>query len=96
SFLVFAAPALRALAGRPAVRRRTALLAAEVTATDRTVLLPASYDDEGRVAPLAGHVGHSQRMLAAADALLVVPPVVRVIPAGEPVEVVALRPEEER
>jgi molybdopterin molybdotransferase len=95
SFLAFVAPALRVLAGG-GPRHRTALLAVGVTASDRTVLLPGRYDEVGRVAPLRGHVGHSQRLLLRADALLVVPPFGRVIPAGEPIEVLALRPEEDR
>lgn len=95
SFLAFVAPALRVLAGR-GVRRRTVPLAVDVPASDRTVLLPGRYDEDGRIAPLHGHLGHSQRLLAGADALLVVPPFGKVIPAGEPIEVLALRPEEDR
>ncbi|WP_254506881.1 hypothetical protein, partial [Pseudomonas aeruginosa] len=74
----------------------TAPLAEAVTATDRTVLLPARHVENGRVAALPGHAGHSQRLLAAADALLVVPPTARLVPEGTPVEVLALHPEEER
>jgi molybdopterin molybdotransferase len=95
SFLLFVLPALRALAGRepPAVRR--APRAAPVQAAGRTVLLPAAYDESGRVAPMPGHAGHSQRLLAAADVLLVVPPDERMIDAGEILEVHFLEPREE-
>lgn len=92
--LLYVAPALRALAGRPP-RARTAPLAVDVDGTDRTVLLPGRYDDQGRIAPLPGHAGHSQRLLAAADALIVVPSTGRVVPAGTSLEVLALHREED-
>lgn len=94
SFLLYVLPALRALAGLPP-RPRTAVLAAPVEAGDRTVLLPGRYDGRGRIAPLRGHVGHAQALLARADALLVVPASDRVVPEGEEVEVLALHPEED-
>lgn len=94
SFLLYVVPVLRVLAGLPPVRR-TAVLAAPVTAGDRTVLLPARYAADGRFAPLPGHVGHAQGLLARADALLVVPASDRVVPEGAPVEVLALHPEED-
>ena len=61
----------------------------EVSA-DRTLVLPAAYVAPGRVAQLAGHVGHSQRLLAAADVLLVVPPGVAPLPAGAEVVILPL------
>ncbi|THJ08432.1 hypothetical protein E7Z54_04380, partial [Nocardioides sp.] len=67
-----------------------ATLGAPVQATDRTVLLPAAYDDHGRVSPLPGHAGHSQRLLAEADALLVVPPTGVLLATGDVVEVIGL------
>jgi molybdopterin molybdotransferase len=95
SFLLYGRDAVVRLAGGvPAPR--SAPLATDVTATERTVLLPGTYDESGRVAPLPGHAGHSQGLLARAEALLVVPPSGRVIPAGEAIEVLALRPEEDR
>lgn len=94
SFLLYVVPALRALAGLHP-RQVLAELAADVTAGDRTVLLPGVYDDRDRIAPLPGHAGHSQGLLALADALLVVPPLDRVIPGGEMIEVLALHPEED-
>ncbi|MEV5003580.1 gephyrin-like molybdotransferase Glp [Nocardioides sp. LML1-1-1.1] len=94
SFLLYVLPAVRALAGLPP-RTRTAVLAAPVQAGDRTVLLPGRYDGRGRIAPLPGHVGHAQGLLARADALLVVPASDRVVPEGEEVEVLALHPEED-
>ncbi|GAA4821287.1 gephyrin-like molybdotransferase Glp [Nocardioides caeni] len=92
SFLLYVVPAITALTGRE-WRRRSAELATDVTGTDRTVLLPARRDDTGRWQPLPGHAGHSQRLLAQADALLVVPPRGRVVPAGTHVEVLTLHPE---
>ena len=76
SFRLFAEPAIRALGcRRPVVLRSRAVLGTSVTpAADRTLLLPAIHAAGGRVTQLAGHVGHSQRLLAAADVLLVVPP----------------------
>lgn len=94
SFLLYVLPALGTLAGLPP-RTRTAVLATPVTAGDRTVLLPGRYDGQGRIAPLPGHVGHAQGLLARADALLVVPASDRVVPDGEEVEVLALHPEED-
>ncbi|WP_435768442.1 molybdopterin molybdotransferase MoeA [Nocardioides sp. SYSU DS0651] len=94
SFLLFCLPALRVLAGLTPRTARCAPLAAPVAGTDRTVLLPGAYDADGRVAPLPGHAGHSQRLLAEADLLLVVPPSSRLMAAGEIVEVLLLDPEE--
>ncbi|KRB80056.1 hypothetical protein ASE01_00670 [Nocardioides sp. Root190] len=94
SFLLYVVPALRVLAGLPA-QSRTAVLAAPVEAGDRTVLLPGRYDDDGRIRPLPGHAGHSQGLLATADALLVVPPTGRLVTEGESIEVLALHPEED-
>lgn len=94
SFLLYVVPLLRTLAGTP-WEPVTAPLAEPVTATDRTVLLPARHVENGRIAALPGHAGHSQRLMAAADALLVVPPTARLVPEGTPVEVLALHPEEE-
>ncbi|GAA3525826.1 molybdopterin molybdotransferase MoeA [Nocardioides daeguensis] len=91
SFLLYVVPLLHALAGTP-WRPVTAPLAAPVTAGDRTVLLPGVVDEAGAIRPLPGHAGHSQRLLAAADALLVVPPSGRLVPEGTPVEVLALHP----
>lgn len=93
SFLLYVVPALRVLAGRPP-RVVRAPLGAAVEGGDRTVLLPGRYDEAGRIVPLPGHAGHSQGLLATADALLVVPPTGRLVPEGEPVEVLALHPEE--
>lgn len=89
SFLLYVVPALRALAGLPP-RRVVAGLASDVAAGDRTVLLPGGYDDRGLVAPLPGHAGHSQGLLALADVLLVVPPGGGVVAAGEAIEVLPL------
>lgn len=89
SFLLYVVPALRALAGLPS-RQAFAELAVDVVTGDRTVLLPGGYDDRGRVAPLPGHAGHSQGLLALADVLLVVPPVDGVVAGGEMVEVLPL------
>jgi molybdopterin molybdotransferase len=91
TFLLFAAPVLRALGGRVReVPVRAVLDAPVATAVDRTLLLPAGYVAPGRVAQLAGHVGHSQRLLAAADVLLVVPPGDAPLPAGDEVVILPL------
>ena len=69
--------------GAVPVAESTAVLDAPVdVAADRTLVLPAAYVGPGRVAQLAGHVGHSQRLLAAADVLIVVPPGAAPLPAG--------------
>lgn len=93
AFALFVLPALSALAGAP-WRPRQAALATTVEGSDRTVLLPGVCINGGRITPLQGHAGHSQRLLAAADALLVVPPTGKVVPAGTRVEILPLHPEE--
>ncbi len=93
SFRLFAEPVIRALAGQQGVARPRAVLDVPVeVAEDRTLVLPAAYVGPGRVAQLAGHVGHSQRLLAAADVLLVVPPGLAPLPAGAEVEILPLGP----
>lgn len=91
SFRLFAEPAVRALAGRSPSSERAVLDAPVEVATDRTLVLPAASVAPGRVAQLPGHVGHSQRLLAAADVLLVVPPGEGPLPAGAEVAVLPLR-----
>lgn len=91
SFLLFGRDALELLAGEPTgAETRLARLGAPVAAGDRTVLLPGTYDDNDRVTPLPGHAGHSQRLLAQAEVLLVVPPVSQEVPAGAAIEVLFL------
>jgi molybdopterin molybdotransferase len=90
SFRLFAEPAIRALAGRSQPALRAVLDAPVEVAADRTLVLPATHVGPGRVAQLAGHVGHSQRLLAAADVLLVVPPGATALPAGTEVDVLRL------
>ncbi|UMG93726.1 gephyrin-like molybdotransferase Glp [Nocardioides sp. TF02-7] len=115
SWCLFALPAVRRLAGRPAGVARRLPLGVPVTAgPDRTSVLPATVDRAtGTVAPAgrrtdgaaggpqrmtsadpAPGAGHSLRMLAAADALLLVPPQGRLLPAGTDVEVIPLEPED--
>jgi len=93
SFLLYAGHALARLVGSPAPTR-TARLGAPVSAGDRTVLLPATYDADGRVVPLPGHPGHSQRLMAQAEVLLVVPPTGGTLGTDSTIEVLSLRPEE--
>ncbi|MDN5746773.1 MAG: molybdopterin molybdotransferase MoeA, partial [Nocardioidaceae bacterium] len=93
SFALFLVPAIRALVGQR-WRPQQAVLATAVEGSARTVLLPAVRIDGGRVAPLHGHAGHSQRLLAAADALLVVPPTGKVVPAGTTLEILPMHLEE--
>lgn len=89
SFLLFVAPAIRALAGKDPVTV-TAVLAHEVRSDpSRTVLLPGRYDDAGRVAVLPGHAGHSQRLVVDADVLVVVPPGEAPLAAGAAVAVLS-------
>lgn len=91
SFRLFAEPAIRALAGRAPDSALRAVLEAPVEVSpERTLVLPAAYVAPGRVAQLAGHVGHSQRLLAAADVLLVVPPGAAPLPAGSEVDILPL------
>lgn len=94
SFHLFVVPALRVLASRADVGAGPGLASAVLGAPvagggDRTVVLPAAYDDRGRVVQLPGHVGHSQHLLARADALLVMPPGDG-LAEGDPVDVVPL------
>lgn len=91
TFLLFVEPALRALGGRPGAASVRAQLSAPVDVSpDRTLLLPARYVAPGRVSQVSGHVGHSQRLLAEADVLLVVPPGREAVPAGAEVDVLPL------
>jgi molybdopterin molybdotransferase len=91
SFRLFAEPAIRALGGqRPEAVVRAVLDTPVDVAGDRTLVLPAAYVAPGRVRQLAGHVGHSQRLLAAADVLLVVPPGGAALPAGAEVVILPL------
>ncbi|TNM36468.1 molybdopterin molybdotransferase MoeA [Nocardioides albidus] len=94
SFLLYVVPLLHALAGTP-WRPATAPLAADVPGGDRTVVLPGVLGRDGRIRPLRGHAGHSQRLLAAADALLVVPATGRLVPEGTAVEVLSPGPKED-
>ncbi|WP_436698744.1 molybdopterin molybdotransferase MoeA [Nocardioides sp. BYT-33-1] len=87
AFLLFGREALARLAGAPAARPRPARLGVPVAAGDRTVVLPGRYDENGQVVPLPGHAGHSQRLLAQAEVLIVVPPAGCELAAGHPVEV---------
>ncbi len=90
SFLLYGSRAVAALADPDRIEVRLARLAVPVQAGDRTVLLPGVYDENGHVVPLPGHAGHSQRLLATAEVLLVVPPREQEIPAGEAIEVLSL------
>ncbi len=96
SFLLFAVPAIRTLAGHPPRRSglETSAPLAEALAADpeRTLLLPGAMDEAGRVAVLPGHAGHSQRLLAAADVIMVVPSS-EPLAAGQWVDVIRLSPE---
>lgn len=74
TFLAFVVPVLDALAGRPPSVGDVELAAPVRRRPDRTVLLAAAHDERGRAVVLPGHVGHSQRLLAAAELVLVVPP----------------------
>lgn len=74
TFLAFVVPVLEALAGRTPSVSDVELAAPVRRRPDRTVLLAAAHDERGRAVVLPGHVGHSQRLLAAAELVLVVPP----------------------
>ena len=88
AFLLFGREVLARLAGATdGAPRRPATLGVPVQAGDRTVVLPARYDENGRVVPRPGHAGHSQRLLAQAEVLLVVPPAGETLEAGADVEV---------
>ncbi|MCR1783981.1 molybdopterin molybdotransferase MoeA [Nocardioides carbamazepini] len=87
AFLLFGREALARLGGRPAAGTRRARLGVPVTAGDRTVVLPGRYDENGHVVPLPGHAGHSQRLLAQAEVLMVVPPARCELEAGRTIEV---------
>ncbi|HWJ11051.1 MAG TPA: gephyrin-like molybdotransferase Glp [Nocardioides sp.] len=82
SFLLYGREALARLAGGDGAEMRLARLGAPVDAGDRTVLLPGEYDENGCVVPLPGHAGHSQRLLARAEVLMVVPPLGRTLDEG--------------
>lgn len=90
SFLLFGVPAIRALEGRASIVAPVATLGEPVEANpERTLVLPGRIDEAGRVVVLRGHAGHSQRLLADADVLVVVPPGGS-LAAGDPVDVVRL------
>lgn len=90
SFLLFGVPAIRALEGRASIVTPVATLGEPVEANaERTLVLPGRIDEAGRVVVLRGHAGHSQRLLADADVLVVVPPGGS-LAAGDPVDVVRL------
>ncbi|MEQ6903742.1 gephyrin-like molybdotransferase Glp [Nocardioides sp. YIM 152588] len=86
AFQCFVRPVLALLAGADPVRAGVDVpveVAAPVRRSpDRTLLLPGTYDAEGRALVLPGHAGHSQRLLARADLVLVVPPGSEDLPAG--------------
>lgn len=98
TFLAFALPVLEALAGRaPAPSGSDGSVGSEVVLgedvrcrPDRTTLLAGRYDDHRRAVVLPGHVGHSQRLLAAAEVVLVVPPGDGAVPAGARIGAIAL------
>lgn len=107
TFLAFALPVLERLAGRgrPGGEPSTAELAGPVRRRpDRVALVAGRFVPDGgsdgssgggsgrRVAVLPGHVGHSQRLLAAADVILVVPAGEGEIAAGARIEVLDLGP----
>ncbi|WP_408896864.1 gephyrin-like molybdotransferase Glp [Nocardioides sp. R1-1] len=85
AFHLFVRAVLGRLAGDDA-ETRLARLGVAVEAGDRTVVLPAVYDENDDAVPLRGHTGHSQRLLARAEALLVVPPARRTLAAGTVLE----------
>ncbi|TYL46323.1 molybdopterin molybdotransferase MoeA [Nocardioides sp. BGMRC 2183] len=83
TFQAFVRPLLAVLSGAaPEVTTQVPLAAAVRRPPDRTLLLPARYDADGRAVPLPGHVGHSQRLLAEAELVLVVPPGADDLPEG--------------
>ncbi|MDQ6522897.1 molybdopterin molybdotransferase MoeA [Nocardioides sp. LHD-245] len=87
AFLLFGREALARLGGAAGAATRRAPLGVPVAAGDRTVVLPGVYDENGHVVPLPGHAGHSQRLLAQAEVLMVVPPVGGELAAGRSIEV---------
>lgn len=89
AFLLFGREALARLGGERAAATRRAPLGLPVEAGDRTVVLPGVYDENGHVVPLPGHAGHSQRLLARAEVLMVVPPAGCALAAGRSIEVLA-------
>lgn len=82
SFLLYGREVIALLAGEEGAATRLAPLGAPVRAGDRTVLLPGVFDDNDHVVPLPGHAGHSQRLLAQAEVLMVVPPLGRMLEEG--------------
>ncbi|MEO8528690.1 MAG: gephyrin-like molybdotransferase Glp [Pseudolysinimonas sp.] len=88
SFLIFVEPVLRSLAGlAPAVRTTGVLDRALTSPPDRRQFLRGVRRPDGRVAPLGGSSSHLVAMLAASDALLVIPENVTSLDAGAAVEV---------
>ena len=95
SFLLFAGPAVRALQGRSCAEPHTA--AAVLSAPVRSPAGKVSYisavldPHTGKVAP-AGQSSHQLTALARANALIIVPPPVTVLAAGDTAEVLELSP----
>ncbi|TIC88240.1 molybdopterin molybdotransferase MoeA [Nocardioides sp. GY 10113] len=90
AFQCFVRPVLGLLAGGAATVEVQVEVAAPVRRSrDRTLLLPGRYDGDGRAEVLPGHAGHSQRLVAAADLILVVPPGSEDLPAGAKIGAIA-------
>ncbi len=91
SFALFVAPLLRAIAGMPAIARRTFALSAPLeSVAGRRQFLRARLTADDRVETVAGPGSHLVAALAAADVLIDVPAEVTALPAGAPVDTVDL------
>ena len=93
SFCLFAAPAVRALQGRPPEEPRTttAMLTAPVRSpAEKASFISAVHDPAGGTIAPAGESAHHLTALARANALIVVPPAVTALAAGETAEVMSL------
>ncbi|GAA1523746.1 molybdenum cofactor synthesis domain-containing protein [Agromyces terreus] len=91
SFELFVAPALRAIARRPAASVERLVLAEPlVSIAGRRQYLRGRRDDEGRAVVVGGPGSHLVAALAASDRLIVVPEDVTELAAGDAVETIAL------
>ncbi|WP_141015416.1 molybdopterin molybdotransferase MoeA [Nocardioides sambongensis] len=83
TFQAFVRPLLAVLSGAdPDVTVPVTLGAPVRRSPDRTLLLPGGRGEDGRAVVLPGHVGHSQRLLARTELVLVVPPGSEELPEG--------------
>ena len=96
TFELFARPTIRALLGMPRARWRPRLRRVELASPmrgeqRRTHLVRATFDDDGRVRPLATQVSGALRSIAAFELLVIVPAGRAEVDAGERLDALVIR-----